>query len=293
MNGEQSCTSFFETASTSMAVWVLIISFAVYWMKSRRDSPARAETRTHLAKERRFATLQRGEAARQTYAHTSFQLSWLEKPAEAFNDWVYGDHEFACIFRPCVFDPLDSTQRGVVFAISVCFVFAVSAFWSNTLESKIENQVASYVVNVLLTTVVTALWSLGNRKLINFFAPTDRVPLLHSRLGRMVPSIALLVVALVLDVLVFVFVFADASVVSCAELVQRHVVPFAINLFSHYVFPGLPLAFVKWWLLMMLGKPASTAELEEKLAILFNRLEEIEREQSQGATGGESQPLLK
>jgi hypothetical protein len=97
-----------------------------------------------------------------------------------------------------------------------------------------------------------------------------------------------LALALALDVLCFVFLFADTATDSCVGLLITHIYPFLANLFAHYLFPGIPIAYVFWVVRSRIGVVSDgQAELDK----LFQRLADIAREQD-GTTGSETKPLL-
>lgn len=284
-----SCRKELSAAASSLIVWLLVVVAAVYFVKFRRPSTTRTALElVEAEKQRRIVTLNKGEVSRLSAATHAGRVTFLKKPLERFVDWFRGENDLFCIWFPSVLEPLDQTQRAVVCAVVIAFVFAISSFWSSFLMAKVsDNKWLSGSVNVLLTGVLTAIWAIVNRKVINFFAVTERFPLLHSRVGRMLPSLIALTLALALDVLCFVYLFADTATDSCVGLLITHVYPFLANLFAHYLFPGIPVAYFFWVLRARLGVVSDgQAELDK----LFQRLSDIAREQD-GATD-ETKPLL-
>jgi hypothetical protein len=289
------CETELRTGAGSMAVALLLIVGAVLFAKSRKHTQSKDDAAVHRMKEQRKMIIERGAEARQRFAGQG-GVKFLSKPVESFQDFWYGENELACVFRPLALEPLDATQRSVLLAVSVCFVFSVSALWTNLLSQKLADQKAiSYVVNVLLTSVITAVWAIANRKVLNYFAFTERFPMLHSRIGRMVPSLVALTIAVVLDALCFIFLFPDASSDSCTDLFATHVGPFLANMVAHFIMPGVLVSYAKWYLTFRFGAALSEQEIADKLKTLIDRIEQIEREQNGGGGGGgssEKAPLL-
>jgi hypothetical protein len=285
-----SCKTELSAAAGSLVLWLLLVFGVVYYVKYGRSKTSRSAM-VESEKRRRVHTLNCGEQSRLRAATMPGKVQFVKKPLERFVDWFRGENDLFCIWFPSVLDPLDRTQRSVVFFVVIAFLFAVSSFWSSFLEDRVnaENKWLRMLVNVLLTTVLTTLWGVANRKAINYFAITERFPLLHSPVGRMLPSLVALTLALTFDVLCFVFLFADTDEGSCSQLFIAHIYPFLANLIAHYFMPGIPIAYVMWAIRNRYG---IVSDGQAELETLFNRLQEIAREQD-GLDGSETkEPLL-
>ena len=167
---------------------------------------------------------------------------------------------------------MDKEQRiayaGFVFAI----LFAISSLWTALLDLKTsDNKILHTILQVLFTTILTEVVQFGSSKLVRNLAVSDAYPVLLSRFGYLIPVSVCLTIAVVLDIVCLLVLFADDS---CNEIIVVRVYPFLFNIVSHYIMPGIIIKFVQFTVFRALGKQLDQrAELDKLFALKEKVLE--------------------